>query len=1528
MAQAGTDFGAVADDLRRAATAFAALTTSASVFGRALGTFRQFERQLVVTNAIAQGSITTYRNMEQAARTFALNTTVGATEAAGALQNLAQAGFTAEQSLAAMSGVLLLAQATFADVALASDVITSSIRAFQLEASEAGRVSNVFTAAITGSLATIDKLAFAMRQVAPVAEVANISIEETTAFLGQLFNIGLRGEQAGTALRNIIVRLIRPLGEAGDLLERAGVATRSATGDLRNLADILRDIGNSDLTDADLARIFETEALAGALAAIRAVTEQAEDGTTAYERFLGEITGTDRALELAVQNLETFDGSMRLFSNTVEDLLRQVGQELAPTIVAITDTIRDWVLAFNELDPATRQNIIQWTAYGAAIVSSLAVINALLLVLRGPLLAGMVSIGASVVTGTAAMLGFSTATAAVGAGLRVLPAILGRVAAAFGAIVRLIPAIGAAAGLAFGPAGVMLVGLAAAAAGTWALVSAFGALRERAAELERIELENLEFRIATDAGTARATALADAVLPEEGLEEIDRRTERLRRQIEVAAALMENDPLGLAGVADRAQPVAEGNIELLSNAVDQLDEEAEYYQEILERRRELRDYQERIIEAAQGQGGVGGLIDRMIANGIARDVDADIEQTLVGLSAEEVGFIRAFEQRYASSAQELDDAIDSLDFARRVEQEAIAEFLSRLATGDAELDDDYALLGDAVSRSLTENPDVIDAIARELAIREIDPSNQEAILRLVAGFTGDRQLRAVLDQIVLQQEETAASVIPNAVAELEAGAAAIRDSAERNILRVLISTSDSIEEGVAAAIDLANREFSDNLQDVGDDLRENYGETLSEFIGGTNQAIIDALGNFNFEEFGEELPPSFSELISGQALLEAVAREVDSTTTPEELQAIIAEEEARYTAILDSFVAALIRAGTLNDDQEEAIRAAAASSMEAAIAALEAGFSGTVAEVEATTQSITRRVNSPSRRGGGGQSAADLARQRLREARQIEDAFSRARDAALDAQEAFLEAAQGFTISERAELFIDLDVEQTRARFEQQIQNLNRQLEDIEIEFAGSPEQLAELRQQYSETIELIERTRDAEIAAANSFTAQMERRSDAIDLFIRDLQNLAHETEGTFSRVAAGIGIAFAEYQRDLVTLVDITSNAVTGFLDAVTTGVADFIFDNENAWENFKENMLNISREIFEGFTRAFLQQAISSLTDGGGSIFGNIFQPGSLFGGDANSETPSVGTGGLLGGLFGGGEQGGGAGAGIQQGAAQIQAGTQQVATVLQQGAAQIQAAFGQVAPQVQASGAQVSGALTTTGTTVRAQGQVAGQGVQAAGNYLSGSINAAAAKVSSSGGGGGFGLLGSLFGFANGGLVGDIQALQRFASGGRVSGPGTGTSDDILAYLSNGEFVMRSAVTRQFLPLLEAMNSGASSQDIIGMLLSGEKKGFGNIMQAVQSLANGFTPAYAGGGLVGGILGTPNISEPRLLTINPGNTASQTSISNTDARRSNSVVNVNVTYKVTGNGAPVDNMRRSMNQHAKALAAQIEKAKKNT
>ncbi len=57
------------------------------------------------------------------------------------------------------------------------------------------------------------------------------------------------------------------------------------------------------------------------------------------------------------------------------------------------------------------------------------------------------------------------------------------------------------------------------------------------------------------------------------------------------------------------------------------------------------------------------------------------------------------------------------------------------------------------------------------------------------------------------------------------------------------------------------------------------------------------------------------------------------------------------------------------------------------------------------------------------------------------------------------------------------------------------------------------------------------------------------------------------------------------------------------------------------------------------------------------------------------------------------------------------------------------------------------------------------------------------------------------------INETEYEPRYATGGLVEGPGTGTSDSIRARLSNGEFVVNAKSTQQYLPVLEAINSNS-------------------------------------------------------------------------------------------------------------------------
>jgi len=130
--------------------------------------------------------------LSETARMLGRTTEFTAVEASEAMQSFALAGFDTEEILAATASTLSLASAGQVELAEAADITSIAIRAFNLEARDAGRVADVLTQTFTNSNTDLTQLAASFKFVAPVAAAAGLTFEETTAALGVLSNAGLK----------------------------------------------------------------------------------------------------------------------------------------------------------------------------------------------------------------------------------------------------------------------------------------------------------------------------------------------------------------------------------------------------------------------------------------------------------------------------------------------------------------------------------------------------------------------------------------------------------------------------------------------------------------------------------------------------------------------------------------------------------------------------------------------------------------------------------------------------------------------------------------------------------------------------------------------------------------------------------------------------------------------------------------------------------------------------------------------------------------------------------------------------------------------------------------------------------------------------------------------------------------------------------------------------------------------------------------------------------------------------------------
>ena len=175
------------------------------------------------------------------AKRLGATTRFTAGEVAQLQTEFAKLGFNEQEILDATESTLSLAGATGTDLARASSVAGSTLRAFGLDAKEMQRVNDVMAKSFSTSALDMDSFAEAMKYVAPVSKAAGVSIEETTAMIGALADNGIKGSQAGTGLR----RIFSEMAKTGKPVQEA-LAEISAKG--LTLTDAMDEVGRSAQT--------------------------------------------------------------------------------------------------------------------------------------------------------------------------------------------------------------------------------------------------------------------------------------------------------------------------------------------------------------------------------------------------------------------------------------------------------------------------------------------------------------------------------------------------------------------------------------------------------------------------------------------------------------------------------------------------------------------------------------------------------------------------------------------------------------------------------------------------------------------------------------------------------------------------------------------------------------------------------------------------------------------------------------------------------------------------------------------------------------------------------------------------------------------------------------------------------------------------------------------------------------------------------------------------------------------------------
>lgn len=237
---------------------------------------KSFEAGMSEVQAISGASGKDLKKLSAKAKQMGATTKFSATESATALKYMAMAGWKTNQMVSGLSGVMNLAAASGEDLGTVSDIVTDSMTAFGLKAKDSGHFADVLAKASSSSNTNVAMMGETFKYVAPLAGSMKYSIEDTATAVGLMANAGIKGSQAGTELRSILTRLVKPPKDAAAALSALGISTTKADGSMKPMRQTMAELREkfSRLTDSQksqyAAAIAGQEAMSGLLAIVNA----------------------------------------------------------------------------------------------------------------------------------------------------------------------------------------------------------------------------------------------------------------------------------------------------------------------------------------------------------------------------------------------------------------------------------------------------------------------------------------------------------------------------------------------------------------------------------------------------------------------------------------------------------------------------------------------------------------------------------------------------------------------------------------------------------------------------------------------------------------------------------------------------------------------------------------------------------------------------------------------------------------------------------------------------------------------------------------------------------------------------------------------------------------------------------------------------------------------------------------------------------------------------------------------------------
>ncbi|MBT2717970.1 phage tail tape measure protein [Bacillus sp. ISL-57] len=360
------------------------------------------------------------KELENLAITMGEKTKYSATEAAQGIEELVKAGVSVKDILGGgLEGALNLATAGTLELQEAAEIASTALNAFKDDNISVTRAADILAGTANASATAVGEMNFALSAVSAVASGVGLNFEETSATLGVFAQNGLKGSDAGTSLKTMLLNLSPHTKAAREQFDELGLSAYNVSAGYKYLVDkgitptersvegiqnglklLAKQEAGAAASKADLKKAYDRVTEASGLNSSAFYNEQGEirsmseiagilkksmvglndeqrqnalntmfgsdairAGNILYKEGAKGIDGMTTALnkvkasDVAKQKLDNLKGTIEELKGALETAGISIGTELLPSLRVLAEHIQSSVEWFNNLSPSMKHTI-------------------------------------------------------------------------------------------------------------------------------------------------------------------------------------------------------------------------------------------------------------------------------------------------------------------------------------------------------------------------------------------------------------------------------------------------------------------------------------------------------------------------------------------------------------------------------------------------------------------------------------------------------------------------------------------------------------------------------------------------------------------------------------------------------------------------------------------------------------------------------------------------------------------------------------------------------------------------------------------------------------------------------------------------------------------------------------------------------------------------------------------------------------------------------------------------------------------